>query len=230
LTITLYDQSLTPIHNVTTADQYQGSVSNRTSFDQEFLNSLDSLNIYTLSYNRTHYVTVSRFIQKLISNPWLSYLGISPSYVVDPYIQTLFRSVAITDAEYDPTVYATVYLTAQSFRTSVQQEIKDKTLLSLLALMGGLFGTATATYYFLFGDGKLSPWGFIQNYGCCLSVATRKELREHFKVAGNGSYQPITSTSQNNELDDILKDYVVDMRYLDRAMNERIGDINKGDT
>ncbi|CAG8659226.1 13706_t:CDS:2, partial [Acaulospora colombiana] len=199
LTISLYDQSLSPVHFVTTAPQEQGSPSNRTSFDQTFITSLDSLNVYTLEYNRV-------------------------------------SSLPISDAEFDPTVYATIQITAQSFRTNVQQEIKDKTALTLLGLMGGPLAIAASLYYFLFGDAKMYPWGFIHNFGCCLSVSARKELRKHFeRNAGDETFQPIMSSSQVQELDEInlvLRDYVVDMGFLDQSVKfkgKNAGDVKKGD-
>jgi len=81
-------------------------------------------------------------------------------------------------------------------------------------------------YYFLFGSGRLYPWGFIQSYGCCLSVDTRKKLGKYFddtrENEGDSTYQPITpSASQNRELEEVnilLRDYVVDMSYFDKSL------------
>ncbi|CAG8779210.1 10200_t:CDS:2, partial [Acaulospora morrowiae] len=69
-----------------------------------------------------HYITISRFIQRLMVPSWLNYLGISPSYKEDPYIRTVFHSVADV-GESDRTLYATIHIKAQSFVINVEEEL-----------------------------------------------------------------------------------------------------------
>ncbi|CAG8672857.1 10928_t:CDS:10, partial [Acaulospora morrowiae] len=235
LTVVLYDQNLTPIHFISEAEKQQGNAPQRIGFDKKFADSLDALNVYTISYNRIHYITISRFIQRLMIPSWLNYLGVPPSYKEDPYIRTVFHV-----GESDQTLYSTIHIKAQSFVINVEEELKDKTALTLLGLMGGAIGLVTSIYSFLFGDAKLSPWGFIQKFGCCFSTIASKKLQRQFngarKGVNDGTYQPIMpSTVQNMDLDDInllLRDYVVDLEFLYRAIKlkgEENVEIRKGE-
>ncbi|CAB4373734.1 unnamed protein product [Rhizophagus irregularis] len=125
----------------------------------------------------------------------------------------------------------------------INKEVRNRTYLGGVGLIGGAWGLAAAVYALLFGADTLRPWGVVQSYCCGFSRLTQKKLEKTLPtipffdtinpdIKNHPSKHALSSAEQNkliltriDSLELFLQEYVVDVHYLngirDKLSKER---------
>ncbi|RIB25561.1 hypothetical protein C2G38_2067128 [Gigaspora rosea] len=132
-----------------------------------FEESLYWKNAYVLMDRSQYFFKFKRIIRySVIPDIW-SYFG-RPNYNEQPYIESTIQIIqpnftASSSQQTNRIFYAQLYILADpKIRQREEIEQKDKTVLNLLGILGGIWSAITGFYIFLFGLGLISPWGFVQ--------------------------------------------------------------------
>ncbi|GBB87057.1 hypothetical protein RclHR1_13510003 [Rhizophagus clarus] len=166
--ISLYDQTLAPSKE---------DLKFSDNFDDKFVNSLYSLNNYTLIKYHNLYFKVSRRTRRAIIPSIFNYLGLPPQLKDEHYLTSILQT------EYAPTIESDLYgnfgVTYQNYLTVIEEEFRVKTILNLLGLLGGAISLMLTVHALLFGSAPVSPWGIIYLLPF-INKSTCNKLRDEF--------------------------------------------------
>ncbi|CAG8534356.1 30098_t:CDS:10 [Gigaspora margarita] len=193
-----------------------------------FERSLLYRNEYFLSQPKddrlTYYWKFTRTIKYSLVNDLLSYFG-KPTYIKQPYIDTNMQIVPYTATSYNTsdnpieiinrngTFYATLQFTPNSNPiVKIETEQRNKTVLNLLGILGGIWSAMAAFYVFLFGLGLISPWGFVHK---------SRPFKDQYKK----NLLMTTMDLQFDKLDEIEK-YSTE-KYENSSSQKRLDDLEK---
>ncbi|CAG8810298.1 4446_t:CDS:2, partial [Cetraspora pellucida] len=168
----------------------------------------------------TYLWSFSRTIRNTMIPNILSYLG-RPTYKRMPYIESNIEplpfpaayfnnifansnNISITNVSY----YGRVRFFPGTPITKEETEQRNKTVLSLLGILGGIWSALTAFYIFLFGLGLISPWGFVQR--------SRPFKRQ---------YQQSLLNSQSDKSNE--KEYLITEEPENLSIQKRLDDLEK---
>ncbi|KAF0431039.1 hypothetical protein F8M41_005459 [Gigaspora margarita] len=193
------------------------------AFDKEF----DNYNMDTQDFGDdrlTYYWKFTRTIKYSLVKDLLSYFG-KPTYIKKPYIDTNMQIVPYTATSYNRsdypieiinrnrTFYATLQFTPSSNPiVKVETEQRNKTVLSLLGILGGIWSAMAAFYVFLFGFGLISPWGFVHK---------SRPFKDQYKK----NLLMTTMDLQFDKLDEIKK--LSTEGYENSSSQKRLNDLEK---
>ncbi|CAG8511841.1 15568_t:CDS:2 [Funneliformis caledonium] len=199
-------------------------------------------NSYAMMINMYSLLKLSRRKKQKMRKEIRSILGL-PSYDEQPFIVSDLQSMPLLDEDRDrPEVYFSKFvLTVATFQIQVETERRIRTLLGVFGIVGGASSIAMALYTFLFGANLFRPWGYTQAYCCGLSYRTYNKLKNSFPVLPlvnssslmtkpNPSLQDIKELQDRlNSLEMFLKEYVIDVNYLEKSekMDLKVEDDDK---
>ncbi|CAG8598639.1 8112_t:CDS:2 [Rhizophagus irregularis] len=198
-------------------DIYYKNLSELSVYD----NSILTLNRYSVEPSQIYDFTYSRVIRELIKPNWMNDFGVPPTYEQKSNIESTLHSSLISF----------IIQPKSKNVIRIDKEVRSKTYLSGLGLIGGAWGLMAAVYAFLFGANTLRPWGAVQSYCCGFSRSTQKKLKDalpiipFFDTTHNDNFKNYSpdrelSLAERNELrisglELFLQEYVVDVHYLD---------------
>ncbi|KAF0552009.1 hypothetical protein F8M41_022822 [Gigaspora margarita] len=145
--------------------------SNIFPYNETFVQSIEFKNIHYLSQNSNYMVRFSKTIRDMAApNDFRSLIGIKPHYYSIPYIESNIEYIIYKNLTNGANWYASVSITPVT--TIVEKKLNkgkinhelslDKTVISLLGSISGIYAAITGFYIFLFGPGIFSPWGYVQ--------------------------------------------------------------------
>ncbi|PKY49271.1 hypothetical protein RhiirA4_465184 [Rhizophagus irregularis] len=208
-------------------DIYDKNLSELSVYD----NSILTLNRYSVEPSQVYDFTYSRVIRESIKPNWMNDFGVPPTYEQKSNIESTLVGGPSPYNSTDSSLITFMIQPKSKNVIRIDKEVRSKTYLSGLGLIGGAWGLMAAVYAFLFGANTLRPWGAVQSYCCGFSRSTQKKLKnalpiipffdtthnDHFK---NYSPDRELSLAERNELrisglELFLQEYVVDVHYLD---------------
>ncbi|CAB4467006.1 unnamed protein product [Rhizophagus irregularis] len=202
-----------------------------------------AMNTYNIAPNQDYRFTYSNIIREAIVPSWMNDFGVPPTYEQKPYITSNLVGGPLQNKNSDGMLQ---FIIQPKYINTIQlnREVRTRTYLGSLGLIGGAWGLAAAIYTFLFGAKTLQPWGVVQSYCCGFSRLTQKKLKNSLPIVPfsddhNTKGHQINSLSlaeQNklllsrlNNLESFLQEYVVDVKYLDRIRDNMNTANNTGD-
>ncbi|CAB4397306.1 unnamed protein product [Rhizophagus irregularis] len=202
-----------------------------------------AMNTYNIVPNQNYRFTYSNIIREAIVPSWMDDFGVPPTYEQKPYITSNLVGGQLQNKNLDGFLQFTIQ---PKYINTIQlnREVRTRTYLGSLGLIGGAWGLAAAIYTFLFGAKTLQPWGVVQSYCCGFSRLTQNKLKDSLSIVPfsddpNTKGHQINSLSlaeQNNlllsrlnNLESFLQEYVVDVKYLDRIRDNMNTANNTGD-
>ncbi|CAB4416563.1 unnamed protein product [Rhizophagus irregularis] len=242
----LFNDSLTGLTLILTTSEIKPSISQEIfvyAFDSEYNiygkllkertaydDSIYELNMYKIKPAQFYDFSYSRVIRESMKPNWMNDFGVPPTYEQQSNIESALVG--------GPLLYKSTEGSLISFNIKpksknvirVDKEVRSKTYLSGLGLIGGAWGLIAALYAFLFGAGTLRPWGAVQSYCCGFSRITQKKLKKIFPIIPFSDtsyknfkkyppYHELSSDEQTelriNSLELFLREYVVNVHYLD---------------
>ncbi|CAB5382109.1 unnamed protein product [Rhizophagus irregularis] len=194
--------------------------------------SIITTNSYTLVLNQLYQFVYHRKIEELIRPSWMNDFGIPPTYENKSHIEStlLATSLPINNIVNNNTI--AIFVHPMGKTVQINKEVRNRTYLGGVGLIGGAWGLAAAIYSWLFGADTLRPWGVVQSYCCGFSRLTQKKLRTTLPtipffntinpdVKNHPSKYALSLTEQNklileriDSLELFLQEYVVDVHYL----------------
>ncbi|CAB4386958.1 unnamed protein product [Rhizophagus irregularis] len=210
-----------------------------TTSGSSFDDTISTMNAYYLVTNQLYQFIYSRKIKEFIIPSWINDFGIiPPSYETKPYIETTLLSSPLPINNIINPNRVSISIRPISRTTQVDKEVRTRTYLNGIGLIGGARGLATAAYALLFGADQLRPWGIVQSYCCGLSRLTRKRFQKTFPIIPffdtsytntknrDSSNHDLSLAEENelriNNLELFLREYVVDVHYLDGIRNKLV--------
>ncbi|PKY16278.1 hypothetical protein RhiirB3_428620 [Rhizophagus irregularis] len=189
-----------------------------------------AMNTYSIVPNQGYKFAYSNIIREAIVPSWMDDFGVPPTYEQKPYITSNLVGGQLQNKNSGGMLQFTIQ---PKYINTIQlnREVRTRTYLGSLGLIGGAWGLAAAIYTFLFGAKTLQPWGVVQSYCCGFSRLTQNKLKDSLPIVPfsddpNTKGHQINSLSlaeQNNlllsrlnNLESFLQEYVVDVKYLDR--------------
>ncbi|CAG8834597.1 4439_t:CDS:2, partial [Gigaspora margarita] len=137
--------------------------SNIFPYNETFVQSIEFKNIHYLSQNSNYMVRFSKTIRDMAApNDFRSLIGIKPHYYSIPYIESNIEYIIYKNLTNGANWYASVSITPVTTIVEKETEQRDKTVISLLGSISGIYAAITGFYIFLFGPGTFSPWGYVQ--------------------------------------------------------------------
>ncbi|CAG8598598.1 8110_t:CDS:2 [Rhizophagus irregularis] len=233
----LFNDSLTGLTLIlTTSEDFNPNTDqeiNVSAFDSEMTaydDSIYNLNKYKIKPAQFYDFSYSRVIRESMKPNWMNDFGVPPTYEQQSNIESALLG--------GPLLYKSTEGSLISFNIKpksknvirVEKEVRSKTYLSGLGLIGGAWGLIAALYAFLFGADTLRPWGAVQSYCCGISRFTQKKLNKIFPIIPFSDtsyknfkkyppYHELSSDEQTelriNSLELFLREYVVNVHYLD---------------
>ncbi|RGB28215.1 hypothetical protein C1646_768108 [Rhizophagus diaphanus] len=204
------------------------AIESASSFD----NSIVTMNTYTLVLNQLYQFVYNRKIEEVIRPSWMNDFGIPPSYEKKSHIEStlLATLIPINNLGNNNTIMINVHPKGNTVQ--IDKEVRNRTYLGGIGLIGGAWGLAAAVYALLFGADTLRPWGVVQSYCCGFSRLTQKELGKALPtipffdtinpdIKNHPSKHALSLAEQNkliltriDSLELFLQEYVVDVHYL----------------
>ncbi|CAG8482885.1 16823_t:CDS:2 [Gigaspora rosea] len=185
-----------------------------------------------------YYWRFTRTIKYTLNSDILSYFG-KPTYIKQPYIESNMQVVPLpfadansnesfitnSSAQANQVLYAMLQFGAEPNAYLKEEIEQNKTILSLLGVLGGIWSAITGFYIFLFGLGLFSPWGFVQKlkpfrneYGKRLSPFVEDSQSDGFNTKEQ-------SDTKEHEISSILK-RLENLEKSDRFYKEYIIDVS----
>ncbi|PKC67629.1 hypothetical protein RhiirA1_458175 [Rhizophagus irregularis] len=207
-------------------DIYHILLKEMTAYDY----SIFKLNKYTIKPAQFYDFSYSRVIRESMKPNWINDFGVPPTYEQKSNIESALIGGPLL---YKSTEGSLIFFNIKPKSKNVirvDKEVRSKTYLSGLGLIGGAWGLMAALYAFLFGADTLRPWGAVQSYFCGFSRFTQKKLKKIFPIIPFSDtsyknfkkyppYHELSSDEQTelriNSLELFLREYVVDVHYLD---------------
>ncbi|CAI2179852.1 6883_t:CDS:2 [Funneliformis geosporum] len=184
-------------------------------------------NMYIVPNGQRGRVSFNRHIKKVINSEYKATLGISPTYDEIPYILSNIQTEPIENDKLTNGVLSSiVLLNVQYFFIKIETEQRTRTVFSIFGLVGGAYGIASTIYIILFGTNVIRPWGCV-HHSCGLRGRTHNKLRkeltviplvQNLGVSSNPqeiSRELIALQSRVNSLEVFLREYVVDVKYME---------------
>ncbi|CAB4416567.1 unnamed protein product [Rhizophagus irregularis] len=204
------------------------AIESTSSYD----NSIITMNSYTLVLNQLYQFVYHRKIEEFIRPSWMNDFGIPPTYENKSHIEStlLATSLPVNNIVNNNTITIAVHPMGNTVQ--INKEVRNRTFLGGVGLIGGAWGLAAAIYSLLFGADTLRPWGVVQSYCCGFSRLTQKKLRTTLPtipffntinpdIKNHPSKHALSLTEQNklileriDSLELFLQEYVVDVHYL----------------
>ncbi|GES92293.1 galactose oxidase [Rhizophagus clarus] len=194
-----------------------------------------TMNSYIIKPNQNYIFTFSHLIREVIVPSWMNDFGVPPTYDIKPYIMSDLIQGPMQDDNSGKVISFTIqpkYIDT----IQVDRDVRTRTYLGGLGLIGGAWGLTAAIYKFLFGTNTLRPWGAVQSYCCGFSRWTQKKLKDslpiipfsdvpdHIEVHQINSLSLFERNklflSRLNSLEIFLREYVVDVKYLNKIRND----------
>ncbi|CAI2172344.1 1734_t:CDS:2 [Funneliformis geosporum] len=194
----------------------------------DFMKELFANNMYFIANNQLTYLGLARNQKKEFDPKYSGILGVNPSYKTLPHILSKSQSTPLP-IEPSTEYYSEIDLTVTSFLMQVETEQRTRTLLSVLGLMGGAWGLASALYAILFGVDSIRPWGCIQSFYSKTRHRTYNKFKKTIPVLplinSHSSMKEFDSSSPDVKklhdrllsLEIFLKEYVVDVKFLEKS-------------
>ncbi|CAB4495227.1 hypothetical protein RhiirA5_412867 [Rhizophagus irregularis] len=194
--------------------------------------SIRTLNRYSIEPAQSYDFAYSRIVRDIMVPSWMNDFGVPPNYDQKSNIESTLLGGPLPDKSMTEILSFSIEPKSYSV-IQVDKEVRSKTYLSGLGLMGGAWGLTVAVYTFLFGADTLRPWGAVQLYCCGFSRLTRKKLKTtlptipffdtmDLNTKNHPSRHALSLAEQNelilariDSLELFLQEYVVDVRYLD---------------
>ncbi|CAB4386960.1 unnamed protein product [Rhizophagus irregularis] len=194
--------------------------------------SIRTLNRYSIEPAQSYDFAYSRIVRDIMVPSWMNDFGVPPNYDQKSNIESTLLGGPLPDKSMTEILSFSIEPKSYSV-IQVDKEVRSKTYLSGLGLMGGAWGLTVAVYAFLFGADTLRPWGAVQLYCCGFSRLTRKKLKTtlptipffdtmDLNTKNHPSRHALSLAEQNelilariDSLELFLQEYVVDVRYLD---------------
>ncbi|RGB23699.1 hypothetical protein C1646_774134 [Rhizophagus diaphanus] len=208
-------------------DIYYKNLSELSVYD----NSILTLNRYSVEPSQIYDFTYSRVIRELIKPNWMNDFGVPPTYEQKSNIESTLLGGPSAYNSTDSSLISFEIRPKSKNVIRIDKEVRSKTYLSGLGLIGGAWGLMAAVYAFLYGANTLRPWGAVQSYCCGFSRSTQKKLKNalpiipFFDTTHNDNFKNYSpdrelSLAERNELrisglELFLQEYVVDVHYLD---------------
>ncbi|CAG8452693.1 14532_t:CDS:2 [Ambispora leptoticha] len=195
---------------------------------------IDNANSYVLSPMERTIVRFNRMQNNdLDGHKYRNHLGIgakpnsyylisSRAEIVSPFIISNFKPLSTFELYYD------------SRLVTINEQIRDKTVLSILSSLGGAFGLWMGIFVFCFGAPQIAPWGWAQElYGVrhALKVQLRSKFSGHVPLVDSAPSKNYNEKSDYDRVDALeircaalellLKDYVIDVGDLEDLTKSR---------
>ncbi|CAG8631886.1 6433_t:CDS:10 [Ambispora gerdemannii] len=184
-------------------------------------------NMYLVPRNQRSIVRYNRVINKdLDGHKFRNRLGTAAKPSKYMVINTKIQSVSPFDAS-SFKYYATLEIYYDHRLVTEHEQVREKTILSILSSLGGGFSLGMAVYAFCFGAPQIGPWGWAQEvYGCRhrLKVKLSENFQDfiplvdenpEYKDLGVSDSDRITTLERRSQaLELLLKEYVMDVGDL----------------
>ncbi|CAB4487184.1 uncharacterized protein OCT59_001273 [Rhizophagus irregularis] len=240
--IIAFDSDYDPLTNYIKEKRYYElttpeAIKSISSFD----NSIITMNTYTLVLNQLYQFVYNRKIEEVIRPNWMNDFGFPPSYENKSHIESTLLATLLPINLGNNSVLFSVHPKGNTVQ--INKEVRNRTYLGGVGLIGGAWGLAAAVYALLFGADTLRPWGVVQSYCCGFSRLTQKKLEKTLPtipffdtinpdIKNHPSKHALSSAEQNkliltriDSLELFLQEYVVDVHYLngirDKLSKER---------
>ncbi|CAB4495216.1 hypothetical protein RhiirA5_412878 [Rhizophagus irregularis] len=201
----------------------------------EDLSDIDSLSTYNLLLNQLYQFEYHRKIEEVIKPSWMNDFGIPPAYESKPHIESTLSAITYNTSSSMP--IAIIIIKPKSNTIQIDKEVRARTYLNGMGLIGGAWGLAAAIYTLLFGADTLRPWGIVQMYCCGFPRLTQRKLKKtlpiipffdtHIDTEANHDLSmaekieliPLLQ-SRIDSLELFLQEYVVDVYYLNSVRDK----------
>ncbi|CAB4495224.1 uncharacterized protein OCT59_010266 [Rhizophagus irregularis] len=199
-----------------------------------FNDSVAMMNLYNLALNQNYQFEFKRRIKEVIVPSWMNDFGIPSKYETQSYIESTL--LPLPNGTSNNMVMMSI--TPKGAIIQIDREIRTHTYLSGMGLLGGAWGLAAAMYSLLFGADTIRPWGIVQSYCYGFSRLTRRKLKETLPIIPfyDKSYTDANHDlsldekielipllqSRIDSLELFLREYVVDVNYLDNIQNRSV--------
>jgi len=167
----------------------------------------------------------------------------APVSVIDlPYLDSKSSYVSVDGFQY------ILQILGQTNTTTYVDEIRVKTVSSLLSHIGGIYGVMAGIYVFLFGVPGGSPWGFVQYVKIYFKRDSEiKKAEEDVNAAfGTSSGVPLADdirwpaeggltdhpprvedvAQRLANLEKVLSEFYLDTKFLNRIKKRNLKDVN----
>ncbi|CAG8792422.1 9091_t:CDS:2, partial [Dentiscutata erythropus] len=208
---------------------------NQFPYNETFLQSINSIS-YFMSQNSYYAFIFSKKVRKLQNLYTFSqYIGLESTPYPIPYVEGTIQQVTYQNASANiPNFYAVISLKLQSTITEEETEQRNKTVITILGVIAGIYGGLFGLYTFLFGTDLIRPWGFV-HYGCRgLRKKTAESLLPLVDNSLSNNKEPAQtrleslgklSIEQRVEILEkailLFKDNIFDTKLLDSIVNKK---------
>ncbi|CAG8679809.1 7424_t:CDS:10 [Gigaspora margarita] len=140
--------------------QYHSSI---FPYNEPFVQLIEVKNIHFLSQNSNYIVRFTRKIRNILApNDFGSYIGINRRNYPIPYVESNIEYLLYRNNTNGINWIAAMSITPASTFVENETEQRNRTVISLLGSISGIYAAIAAFYIFLFGPGIFSPWGYVQ--------------------------------------------------------------------
>ncbi|RGB29339.1 hypothetical protein C1646_766736 [Rhizophagus diaphanus] len=205
-----------------------------------FNDSVAMMNLYNLALNQNYQFEFKRRIKEVMVPSWMNDFGIPSKYETQSYIESTLLPIPISNVTSNNMLLMSIM--PKGAIIQIDREIRTHTYLSGIGLLGGAWGLAAAMYSLLFGADTIRPWGIVQSYCYGFSRLTRRKLKETLPIIPfyEKSYTDANHDlsfdekielipllqSRIDSLELFLREYVVDVNYLDDIQNRSVSSNN----
>ncbi|RHZ79413.1 hypothetical protein Glove_146g63 [Diversispora epigaea] len=171
---------------------------------------------YLANYARTN-IKFSRNIREKIKPKFTDVLGISSAQLDrQPFITSNLQYLPLSTGSSN-SYLGIVIVEPQNFIVETKTDVRNRTILSALGVMGGAWSLSIALYSLFFGSDTIRPFGCVQCLPCIKS-ASRKKLRDRLPIIPLVEEKFISPNSdvkhRIDALEVFLREYVVDAGVL----------------
>ncbi|KAG9287579.1 hypothetical protein G9A89_019640 [Geosiphon pyriformis] len=204
------------------------------------LKDTNTLNSRFIGPQHIQFIRFMRFRNEtILRNDWHNVLGVPPARTdKNHYMIANFETlpfVAVNNSAKN--LYARMEIGLMSTELSVIKERSNSTILGMLSALGGAFTIGAGIYTLCFGIELKTPWGIAQRipgikgtvrktlnqeFGLHIPFAKRSPIGKTIKMMGSTEERIAFLEHYNNTLEErqnnlelFLKDYIVDVRYLE---------------
>ncbi|CAB5093612.1 unnamed protein product [Rhizophagus irregularis] len=200
-----------------------------------FVKYIKDKEFYELPFTKLYQFEYHRKIEEVIKPSWMNDFGIPPAYESKPHIESTLSAITYNTSSSMP--IAIIIIKPKSNTIQIDKEVRARTYLNGMGLIGGAWGLAAAIYTLLFGADTLRPWGIVQMYCCGFPRLTQRKLKKN--PPNNSIFDTHIDTEANHDLsmaekielipllqsridslELFLQEYVVDVYYLNSVRDK----------
>ncbi|CAI2166479.1 7593_t:CDS:10 [Funneliformis geosporum] len=199
----------------------------KTNMSQSTIDENELLlnNVFALADRMFSLVNFTKYIKRSIIPSWISDIGLFFNHKESAYIKAKFiQGVFVAESER----LSGIKVKPDSFINHIETEQITSTYLGMIGVIGGAWGLVVAFYAFLFGASSIHPWGFIQSHCYGIKPKTQSKLRESLSILPltdsslHSTTNEISVEERLRSLEILLREYVIDVEYLQRIENSKI--------